>query len=54
MLLGELVKSDLDVSVHWTGQEVHFDRNTSTKALKDKQKVELYNHVSLLFVIVLL
>ena len=34
VLLGKLTKSEFGKSVHWTGQRVHFDRNTATKALK--------------------
>ena len=41
MLLGELAKSEFGKTVNWTGLGVYFDRNTSTKALKDTEKVGL-------------
>ena len=43
MLLSELAKSEFGKTVNWTGVGVHFDQNTSTKALKDKEKVELFS-----------
>ena len=43
VLLGELAKSEFGKRVHWAGQRVHFDQITSTKALKDKAKVELFS-----------
>ena len=42
MILGELTKLEFGNSVHWTEQKVHFDQSTSTKALKDKETVELF------------
>ena len=42
MILGELTTLEFGKSVHWTEQKVHFDQSTSTKALKDKDTVELF------------
>ena len=43
MLLGELAKSEFGRTVNWTGLGVDFDRNTSTKWLKDTEKVEPFS-----------
>ena len=49
MLLGKLTKSEFGKSVLWTGQGVHLDRNTSMKALKEKEKLNFFN--SLIFLL---
>ena len=43
MLLSELAKSEFGKTLNWTGLGVHFDRNTSKKALNDKENVELFS-----------
>ena len=43
MLLSELAKSEFGKTLNWIGLGVYFDLNTSTKALKDKEKVELFS-----------
>ena len=48
MLLGKLTKSEFGKSVLWTGQGVHLDRNTSMKALEEKEKVELFQLLNFL------
>ena len=48
MLLSELAKSDFGITLNWTGLGVHFDRNTSTKALKDKEKLNFFQFLNFL------
>ena len=43
MLLGGLAKSEFGKTVNWTGLGVHFDRNISKTALKDKVKGEIFS-----------
>ena len=43
MLLEELARSEFGKNVNWTEPGVHSDRSTSTKALEDKEKFELFS-----------
>ena len=42
VLLGELAKSEFGKSVHSKGQRVHFDQSTTSRVLKDKENIELF------------
>ena len=48
MLLSELAKSEFGKALNWTGLGVHFDRNTSTEALKDKGKLNFFQLLNFL------